>query len=79
MFSCFKVYAVEKTSEKRNTSCWVNITVLDANDHRPVFVNSSYSVMVFEGVSVGTTVLNVSKFFYDENNLCHTIPYHVIP
>ena len=59
--SCFEVYAVEKTPEKRNTSCWVNITVLDANDHRPVFVNSSYSGSVFEEASVGTTVLNVSK------------------
>ena len=55
----FKVYAIEKTPEKRNTSCWVNITVLDANDHRPVFVNSSYNGRVLEGASVGTTVLNV--------------------
>ena len=58
-YLCFKVYAIEKTPEKRNTSCWVNITVLDANDHRPVFVNSSYNGRVLEEASVGTTVLNV--------------------
>ena len=47
----------------------MNITVLDANDHRPVFVNSSYSGSVFEEASVGTTVLNVRNFYNDENQL----------
>ena len=56
----FMVYAIEKTPEKRNTSCWVNITVLDANDNRPVFVNFSYNGRVLEGASPGTTVVNVS-------------------
>lgn len=59
IFLWFKVYAIEKTPEKRNTSCLVNITVLDVNDHYPVFVNSSYSGSVLEGAGAGTTVLNV--------------------
>ncbi|XP_028399940.1 protocadherin Fat 4-like isoform X2 [Dendronephthya gigantea] len=56
----FMVYAVEKTPEKRNTSCWVKVSVIDANDNHPVFVNSSYSAEVLEQTAVGTTVLNVS-------------------
>ena len=54
------MYAVELTAEKRNTSVRVNITVLDANDNRPVFGNSTYSSTILEGLPPGTPVLTVS-------------------
>ena len=54
------MYAIEETIEKRNTSVQVNITVLDANDNRPVFENSSYTGTVMEGIAIATPVLTVS-------------------
>ena len=37
----------------------LNITVGDVNDHRPVFVNSSYSASTDENTAVGTPILKV--------------------
>ena len=37
----------------------LNITVGDVNDHRPVFVNSSYSANTVENSPTGTTILKV--------------------
>lgn len=48
----------------------MNVTVIDANDHHPVFVNSSYSGVVLEEATVGTTVLNVCKPY--------CLSYHII-
>lgn len=43
----------------RNTSIEVMVTVLDSNDHSPVFDRSSYEVSVVENVAVGSSVVSV--------------------
>ena len=38
----------------------VKVTVIDANDNRPIFVQSEYQAVVREDVAVNTSLLQVS-------------------
>jgi len=42
------------------SSVVINITVIDVNDHRPQFTNSSYELTVPEDVAVGQTLLTLT-------------------
>ena len=50
------------------------MTVLDINDNRPLFGESTYSVDVMENVTVGAAVLTVSAVDLDQDKrLFYTI------
>ena len=40
--------------------CQVTINLLPSNDHRPVFSQDTYSISIFESISVGKIVFNVT-------------------
>lgn len=42
-----------------NEASFLQINVLDVNDHVPIFEQSTYSVSIREGISVGSTVISV--------------------
>ncbi|ELU08938.1 hypothetical protein CAPTEDRAFT_225723 [Capitella teleta] len=53
------VVATDGGSPPKTGVLYVNITVTDVNDHKPVFSQSSYNAEVAESVDVGVTVLTV--------------------
>lgn len=55
----FKVTAVDDGFPPRSGTSMLQINVLDANDHSPVFENDEYDASVRESVSVGTTVITL--------------------
>ena len=59
----FSVEAVEVVEGEVVTgvgSALVNVTVTDANDHAPQFMDTPYQFEVFENVSIGTLIGSVS-------------------
>ena len=62
----------------RNATVTVNITVLDVNDNKPVFTNSTYYSQAFENTSISSTIITVEAFDLDfEENGDFT--YFIIP
>ncbi|XP_049833037.1 protocadherin-like wing polarity protein stan isoform X1 [Schistocerca gregaria] len=55
----FRVTAVDDSFPPRSGTTTLQINVLDANDHAPVFEASEYDAAVRESVSVGSTVITV--------------------
>lgn len=55
----FRVTATDNSFPPRSGTTMLQINVLDANDHTPVFEMSEYDASVREGVSVGTTVITL--------------------
>ncbi|XP_067876522.1 cadherin-23 isoform X3 [Heterodontus francisci] len=56
----FTVRAVDHGSPPRSVEVPVYLQIKDVNDNNPVFVQSSYQKPVFEDVSLGTVILQVS-------------------
>ena len=54
------VTAFDMGSPVLNSSVDVEITVEDINTHPPVFEMSQYAISVFENISVGTSLINVT-------------------
>ena len=63
-----KVLAEDGGSPPLNTTATFRITVVDVNDHTPVFSNSSYSARVDELTPAGTDILNVTATDADTGN-----------
>ncbi|KAK9696737.1 Laminin G domain [Popillia japonica] len=55
----FRVTASDDGFPPRSGTSMLQINVLDANDHSPVFENNEYDASVRESVSVGTTVITL--------------------
>lgn len=56
----YKVVIQAQDGGQKTSQVTLNITVVDVNDHAPVFVNSSYVVHVSEVQSKGTNIVKVS-------------------
>lgn len=56
----FIVVAKDEGKPQRNGTMAVNVTITDANDNCPQFLNSAYDVRIAEDVPVATSVLTVS-------------------
>ncbi|XP_061163902.1 protocadherin-11 X-linked-like [Saccostrea echinata] len=54
------IVAKDTGTPQRNGTLRVNITVLDANDNRPSFLNSSYNITISEDQAEGTVILRLS-------------------
>lgn len=55
----FRVTAVDDSFPPRSGTTMLQINVLDANDHSPIFEMNEYDANVREGVTVGTTVITL--------------------
>lgn len=55
-----RVLAEDGGSPPLNTTATFRLTVVDVNDHPPIFPNSSYTAYVSEHTPSGTDILNVS-------------------
>lgn len=55
----FRLTAIDDSFPPRSGTTMLQINVLDANDHSPVFEMNEYEATVKEGVSVGTTVITL--------------------
>lgn len=55
----FRVTASDNSFPPRSGTTMLQINVLDANDHSPVFEMSEYDASIRESVSVGTTVITL--------------------
>ncbi|GLV44458.1 starry night [Carabus blaptoides fortunei] len=55
----FRVTAVDDSFPPRSGTTTLQINVIDANDHGPVFEMNEYDASVREGVSIGTTVITL--------------------
>lgn len=55
----FRVTAVDDSFPPRSGTTTLQINVIDANDHGPVFEMTEYDASVREGVSIGTTVITL--------------------
>ncbi|XP_076265474.1 protocadherin-like wing polarity protein stan isoform X1 [Rhynchophorus ferrugineus] len=55
----FRVTALDDSFPPRSGTTMLQINVLDANDHSPVFEMTEYDASVRESVSVGTTVITL--------------------
>ncbi|PSN41253.1 Protocadherin-like wing polarity protein stan [Blattella germanica] len=56
----FRVTAVDDSFPPRSGTTTLQINVLDANDHAPVFESGEYEAAIRESVSVGSTVVEYS-------------------
>lgn len=55
----FRVTAVDDSFPPRSGTTTLQINVLDANDHSPVFEMNEYDASIREGVSIGSTVITL--------------------
>ncbi|KAJ8914679.1 hypothetical protein NQ315_017377 [Exocentrus adspersus] len=55
----FRVTAMDDSFPPRSGTTMLQINVLDANDHSPVFEMTEYNANIRESVSVGTTVITL--------------------
>ncbi|XP_032411720.1 protocadherin alpha-8-like [Xiphophorus hellerii] len=62
------VTAIDGGKPPRSATLNVSVTVLDINDNRPSFSQDVYQVQIYENVSVGTVVAQVSATDPDEGN-----------
>jgi hypothetical protein len=60
------VIATDSGSPPLSSNTTLNVTVLDANDNDPEFVNTSYTFHVAENASVGTVVAVVQATDHDK-------------
>lgn len=63
----FRVVATDDSFPPRSGTTTLQVNVLDANDHTPVFESESYEASVREGVAVGTIVITVRATDQDVN------------
>ncbi|XP_060710121.1 cadherin-23 [Hemiscyllium ocellatum] len=64
----FTVRAVDHGTPPRSVAVPVYLQIKDVNDNNPVFVQSSYQKPVFEDVSLGTVILQVSAEDADDDS-----------
>lgn len=62
----FRVTAVDDSFPPRSGTTTLQINVLDANDHAPVFEAGEYDASVRESVSVGSTVVTLKATDQDD-------------
>lgn len=55
----FRVTAIDDSFPPRSGTTMLQINVLDANDHSPIFEMNEYDANVRESVTVGTTVITL--------------------
>ena len=48
--------ATDKGTEPRSSECNITIHIIDQNDNKPIFVNATYILMVYENKPMGTFV-----------------------
>ncbi|XP_056133058.1 protocadherin alpha-8-like [Lampris incognitus] len=58
--------ALDGGSASRSGSLNITITVLDANDNRPVFSQDTYTVSIYENASIGTLLVKLNATDLDE-------------
>ena len=63
----FRVVAADDSFPPRSGTTTLQINVIDANDHAPVFESDSYEAAVREGVAIGTIVITVRATDQDIN------------
>lgn len=63
----FRVVATDDSFPPRSGTTTLQINVLDANDHTPVFESDSYEATIREGVAIGTIVITVRATDQDVN------------
>lgn len=63
----FRVAAIEDSFPPRSGTTTLQINVIDANDHTPVFEKDSYEAAIREGISPGSTVITVRATDKDVN------------
>ena len=75
------VIATDSGTPPTTTSVELNITVLDVNNHAPVFEQRSYQVSVFENVTVGTQIIQVvaTDADVDTSNITYQITVNYRP
>ncbi|XP_067828518.1 cadherin-23-like isoform X2 [Heptranchias perlo] len=73
----FTVRAVDRGSPPRSIEVPVYLQIKDVNDNNPVFMQSSYQKPVFEDVSLGTVILQVSAMDAD-NGRFSLIEYSLV-
>uniref|UniRef100_UPI00398F0386 cadherin-23 n=1 Tax=Pristiophorus japonicus TaxID=55135 RepID=UPI00398F0386 len=73
----FTVRAVDHGSPPRSIEAPVYLQIQDVNDNNPVFVQTSYQKPVFEDVSLGTVILQVSAVDAD-NGRFSQIEYSLV-
>lgn len=64
----FEVIATDQGTPQLTGTANVHITVTDVNDNKPRFLQSNYGKAIFENVSPGTRVLQVSAVDDDEGS-----------
>ena len=68
-----KVFAFDKGNPVMNSSVLVFVTVIDSNDHSPVFEQSIYTANVSELTQIGKIILNVSATDADSHVITYSI------
>lgn len=75
------VQAQDNGEPSLSTTLTVYCNVLDLNDNAPVFERSSYTVEIYENVTVGTPVVTVTASDIDSGErlleLCRAIRFHL--
>ena len=64
-FYQMKVVAYDGGEPRRSGSVLVDITVLDTNDNKPEFENTTYEVSVSENIPIGKTIVKVKAIDQD--------------
>ncbi|XP_056148456.1 protocadherin gamma-C3-like [Lampris incognitus] len=62
----FVLTALDGGTPSRSGSLNITITVLDANDNRPVFSQDTYTVSIYENASIGTLLVKLNATDLDE-------------
>lgn len=63
----FRVIATDDSFPPRSGSTTLQVNVIDANDHNPVFESDSYEAAVRESVAIGTIIITVRATDQDVN------------
>lgn len=63
----FRVVATDDSFPHRSGSTTLQVNVIDANDHNPIFESDSYEAAVRESVAIGTTIITVRATDQDVN------------
>ncbi|EDO48968.1 predicted protein [Nematostella vectensis] len=69
--------AVETSTDKSETllfsTCFVNVTVIDVNDHTPTFNMETYECRIFENSPVGTGIIRVHAEDLDTGRVTYSL------
>ena len=72
-FYTFSVLATDNGSPERQESTVVNISLIDVNNHSPVFTANEYQASILENVDIGTFVTQVMAKDLDTTFITYTI------